>query len=260
MAANAQRLVKDWIQYLKNTQVVGLQSDPDTGKLQYKRKVTSDDVSQFLELKTDYTPEQISNAIHIVLAKNAQGGKPQKIGNNPTPPEPETPPQPGTDVSTWMHYGMRPVGATNRLQGEPAEQPKQIGGKPNNKLNYDPNSVSDIDYRDVPNKNPEALPAPTTPKRKPRFKLRTKGVNEDFEQPEGLEVDENDVEQIFNILVNGDNDKPATPATQAGRAAPAAGSATKPDATVQLNKIKRAIRDTMTDAQRKSLWRALNEI
>ena len=262
MAADTQKLIKDWIQYLKNSQIVALKSDPNTGKLNYKRPVTSEDVTKFLEAKTRYTPEQISNAIHMVMAKNAQGAAPKQLSNEPAQADPESPEgdgkKPGTDVSTWMHHGMRPGDPKNRLQGEPSEQPKQVGGTPNNKLNYDPNSVSDIDYRDVPKKDPEALPAPSE-KRKPRFKLRTKGINEDFEENQGYTLDENDVEQVFNILAGGEADTAPAADTQGGRAAPEAGEANQPDPEA-LNKIKRTIRDTMTDSQRKALWRALNEV
>ncbi len=252
MAANTKQLVKDWIQYLKSTQIVALKSD-SSGKLQYNRPVTSEDVSTFLEAKTDYTPDQIGNAIHMVLAKNAQGGGTEKLPNNPSPEEPA---KPGSDLSTWMHYGMRPGDPKNRLQGEPAEPQKQVAGQSNNKLNYDPNSVSDIDYRDVPNKDPEALPAPSPeeePKRRPRFKLRTKGLKEDFEDNQGYELDENDVEQIFNMLASG------APA-QDSRAAQAPQPDTPKTDPEALNKLKRTIRDTMNDQQRKALWRALSEI
>jgi hypothetical protein len=92
------------------------------------------------------------------------------------------------------------------------------------------------------------------PTRKPRFKLRTKGIKEAFKDNRGYELDEEDVEQIFDILLNNkSSDKAEEPAT--GPAEPA-----KADNTEVLNKLKRTIRDTMTDEQRKALWRALNEI
>jgi hypothetical protein len=247
MAANNQKLVKDWIQYLKNLQIVALKSDPSTGKLSYNRPVTTNDVSHFLELKTDFSPEQISNAIHTVLSKNAQGQK--RISNEPTPEKP------GSDISTWMHNGMRPGHPVNQLPNEPEQTRNQDQGQQSNKLNYDPNSVSDIEYRDIPDKrDPQALPPPkqNEPKRKPRFKFRAKGINEDFEDNKGYELDEKDVEQIFSILLSNATSVPARPAARQ--------TAPKKDSGAELNKLKQLIRDTMSDTQRKSLWRALNEI
>lgn len=221
MAANAQQLIKDWIQYLKNLQIVSLKSDPTTGKLQYKRQPTSDDISRFLEVKTDFEPDQISNAIHTVLAKKAQSGTPQ------APAEPQAPP------------------------AEPAA-PVEPTAPPTEPEDFDQNDQNPNGVQDNEPAEPEEPAA-----RKPRFKYRPRTVNEDFQDSTALQVNEKDVEEIFNLLIKG-------PAVQAGRAAPAAGEAPNPEEapkpdTDALNKIKRTIRDTMTDSQRKSLWRALNE-
>lgn len=223
MAANAQQLIKDWIQYLKNLQIVSLKSDPTTGKLQYKRQPTSDDISRFLEVKTDFQPDQISNAIHTVLAKKAQSGTPQAPVQPPEPAQPAAtePAAPSPEPEDFDHNDQNPNGVQDNEPAEPAEPEEQ------------------------------------EPKRKPHFKYRSRNVNEDFQDSTALQVNEKDVEEIFNLLIKG-------PATQAGRAAPAAGEAPNPEEapkpdTDALNKIKRTIRDTMTDSQRKSLWRALNE-
>lgn len=245
MAANAKQLVKDWIQYLKNHQIVGLQANPESGKLTYKRPVSVDDLHKFLEVKSDFSPDQITNAIHMVLAKKAQGGKPKAIQNNPTPQEPEKPAQPGNDLSTWMHYGMKPVAPKNRLASEPGKLPAPQG----NKTDYNNDDISDIDYRDIPpeqENKPKALAAPE-PKRKPKFRYRNKGLTEDFEDDPGAELDENDVEEVFNILVGGqDQEKEESPKTAR-------------ETAIELNRMKRVIRDKMSDDQRQMLWRALNE-
>lgn len=259
MSVDTKKLVKDWIQFLKNNQIVAMQSDG--GKLQYKREVTSSDITKFLEIKTAFTSEQISNAIHIVMSKNASGNNAPKISDNPSQSSPDqnsnlnpSPSKPGNDVSTWMHNGMRPVGATNRISGEPSKlsnhststgQDKSKSNTPN-EINYDPNSISDIDYKDIPNKQQNALSAPSPTKSKPKFKLRTKGLKEDFDDNEIFLLSEQDVEQIFNVLTgNSSQSQSDTNTTE------------QPDSQA-LNKIKRVIRDTMTDAQRKALWRALN--
>ena len=257
MAANTQKLIKDWIEYLKNFGIAAKKSDPETGKLHYYRPVTSKEIIRFLEITTYFTPEQINNAIQTVLAKKVQGGENPKLQNNPTPEKP------GTDVSTWMHSGMRPSDPKNRLQGEPAEQPEPTPGQndrqANNKFNYGKDDVSDIDYREVPNRKPEALPGPTTKepvkqKVKPRFKLRPKRITEDITDNTGYQLGEKDVEEIFNILAS-DEAKQNEPANTAQTP-----EKPKPDPRAELNILKKTIRDVMTDEQRKSLWRALNEV
>lgn len=253
MAANTKALIKDWIQYLKNLQIVGLKDNPETGKLIYKKPVSVDDLQKFLRIKTDFSPEQISNAIDMMLAKKTQGGNPKAIQNNPSPQEPEQPrksPEPGKDLSTWMHYGMRPTDPKNRLATEPGKLPAASG----NKTDQNTDDVSDIDYRDIPpepeNKQralPAPTPAPEAQPRKPRFKYRNKGVTEDFKNESPVEVDENDVEEVFNLLIKSQNQQPEeTPEEPRAN-------------TEKLNQIKRMIRDRMSDKQRKMLWGALNE-
>jgi hypothetical protein len=118
-------LTRAWIQYLKNMQMVSLQSDPETGKLNYKKPVTLAVLYQFLELSTDFTKEQIAAAIQSALAKkvNPDAGL-EKPGEKEEP--------------TTKQIGNRP--AQPRLQG-PAKQP------PKRKFSKD--GATDIPYRDV---------------------------------------------------------------------------------------------------------------
>ena len=59
------KLEKNWIQYLKSSQIVQLKSDPETGKLAYKRPVKLDDVTRFLSSE-GYEDEQIETALSFV--------------------------------------------------------------------------------------------------------------------------------------------------------------------------------------------------
>jgi len=230
MAIDVKRLTRDWIQYLKNNQIVGMQSDPETGKLNYKRKVTTDDVAKFLEVKTDFDNQAITNAIHMVLAKKAMGAAPKKINNNPSPPAP------GTNLSTWHHTEVKP----GERQPQQPQQAVDIGPT---RLSHDKDSISDIDYKEVPDDDP---------KKKPRFKRRT-NVNEAFVDDEGYTLSEEEIGEIFNILATGQksSEPPATnePARQ-------------PDnerKIKDLNRLKNLIRDRMGNAERKALWRALKD-
>lgn len=265
MASNS-KLIKDWIQYLKSNQIVDQKSDPSTNKLTYRREVTADDVSNFLELKTDYTEEQISNAIHMVLAKKTIGKQQaNRVGNNPTPKEP------GKDLSTWMHQEMTPAqrrdaqqsGTSSRAVTPSGSQnkaePAKIGHTPTqapNRISHDPNSVSDVEYRDIPNSE--------EPPKKPGLRDRLKSkfgrkLREDIEDTPGYTLDEKDVETVFGILAK------AAPSAGSGVAlagdnpeeVPSQGQAA--DKAREINRFKRLIRDHMSDNQRKALWRALSD-
>lgn len=209
MAADKKKLVRDWIQYLKSNQIVALNSDPETGKLVYKRPVTADDLAKFLESASDFGEEAISAAIHQVLTK-----------------------------STVNKSGQKQIQNTPKQKPAP-EQPKRLGAPKSGpmSLSHDPNSISDIDYREI---------------------------NEDFGDTVGIpNLGEDDVEAVIDILSSG-SPKAATPP---GRTQKKGGSTTSPETDLkdqqkkeeEVRKIKRVIRDVMTPAQRKALWRLLVE-
>lgn len=67
--------IKDWVQFLKNNQIVSMNSDPVTGKLIYRKKVTSADLISFLEGNYSIefsTPDEIVRNI-IPSIKNTDG-------------------------------------------------------------------------------------------------------------------------------------------------------------------------------------------
>jgi hypothetical protein len=219
MAANPQ-LIKQWIKYLKNNQIAELKSDPDTGDLSYRRPVKTEDVHNFLEVETDYTPEQISNAIHTVLTGNAINKQPPKLQNNKTP---------SSDVSTWRQSEVTP-GQKQQAIPYSGNQPVQPTKSPR-RSNDD---ATDIEYRDV---------------------------NEAIKDNPGDTLSEDDVEKIFDMLSSAPADKAAN--VRKGRAPkevqPDTGL-TPEEKQASVRKLKRLIRDTMTDGQRQALWRILNEV
>lgn len=238
MAVDLKSLTKEWIQFLKNNKIVDLNSDPATGKLSYKRGVTSDDVSKFLEIKTDFSAEEISNAIHMVLAQGTMKNAQPKLDNNPTPKEPSK------DISTWSYYGMspgnkQPVDDTGTGADNQARTPPRQLGNSQPRVSHDPNSISDIDYRDKPEDKSSVT----------KSKFGRRNVKEEIKDVAGHNLGEKEVEQIFSMLVAP---KPAQSASDNN-------TAVSVDREEQLRKFKRLIRDVMTDAQRKSLWRALHD-
>lgn len=249
MAINLTTLTREWIQYLKNNQIASTQSDPKTGKLKYQRKPNVQELIRFLELKTDFDDADVRNAIKTVLSS-----KGTSTADKPTTPALNAPEKPGTpslagpqskDVSTWTHDEMTPGDRPERRN--PLDAPAK--GK-----KYSNDDAEDATYRDVKPGEP-----PRLTRKKPRYKHRGDGqeptrLSEDFYDRQGVELDENDIKQIFRILLS--------PKAEPEEPAPEGPSPEEVTAKQQedLRKIKRLIRDTMTPQQRKALWRALNEV
>lgn len=221
MAIDKTRLTKDWIDYLKSNQIA-VSSKETPGKLDYKKKVTSDNLSHFLEVKTDFTEEQISNAVHMVLAKKAQGGGPAKLQNNPTP---------GTSVATQdpktpQRQAPKQIGSN---------QPKAAPAAP--KKRYSKDNATDVEYRDV---------------------------NEELNDNTAYTLDEKDVEDVFSILTSSAPASASGPTQRRRGAQPATPVTPNPEEDQakkeeEVRKLKRVIRDKMSPAQRKALWRVLTD-
>lgn len=240
MATNLTSLTREWIQFLKNNQIASTQSDPKTGKLKYRRKPNVQELIRFLDLKTDFSEEDIRKAIKTVMSSKGQGTEPQ--GEQPALPGKK----PEGNVSTWQHTEMRPGDQQQNAYREPLAPPDQP-------KKYSNDDAEDVDYRE-PGQEPGQPPA-LTHKRKPRFKYRTpgQGLKEDFYDRQGAELDENDVKQIFRILL--------TPAEAPEEPQPEAPSDEEVLAKKQeyMRKLKQMVRQTMSPQQRKALWRALGE-
>ena len=275
MASNP-RLTKNWIQYLKNNQIVNLKSDPNTGRLNYRRPVTAEDLFKFLDASSNLGEEKIMNAIRTVLAKKAFGKQPNRINKG----QQDNPQDNPVDVDA--------------KEVTPGNVPPTLSGKQNPKISHNPNSISDIDHREVPvqRRDPRALPPPSNKddeERKPKLRVKHtgslngkphfqyKGLKEDFQDEQGEELDEKDIEEVFSLLLSQqtyDTDTEETPANNRSnqnrqqnkpqQANNATTQQTSPEQDLakneeSLGKIKRVVRDTMSPDQRKSLWRALNE-
>jgi hypothetical protein len=242
MATNVTSLTKDWIQFLKNNQIVNLESNPKSGRLSYRRQPTESDLLKFLDVKTDFDQEDVHKAINSILGKKSSK---EPIAEPPTA-EPTQPVSgelttPGSDISTWRHTEVTP-GEKEPYKSpvEPPEQPKK----------YTNIGAQDIEFRDTEPAGNKALPPP---KRKPRFKYRNKPVTEDFYDRPGKELSEKEIKEIFKLLlVPKEEPEPETPAGPS----PEEVTAKKQE---DLRKVKRLIRDTMTDNQRKALWRLLTD-
>ena len=124
-SANTDELTKAWIQYLKNNQIVALQSDPKTGKLTYKKKVTTDNLSQFLQSETSYDKGTINNVIQSVITGTPLPPAPKPGAPAPTPaPKPGVPPKPGAPATTPAPKPGAPATTPAPKPGAPAQAPK----------------------------------------------------------------------------------------------------------------------------------------
>ncbi len=265
MAISVKPLTREWIQYLKNNRIVSLQSDPKSGRLNYQREVTDRDVIEFLLAKTDYSEKEIKSTIRAVKGGSGAGNELSVPGQSTE-----------RGVSDWMHSGTSPIDGDPRefdnYDEQPAlgNDPRKLGNAPN-KLKPDPDSVTDVDFRDVPDEpeSPRGLPGPKQkedPKAKPRFRNLKPKIKEDIRDKTGNEISEKEVEAVFRQLATGAaaaSDKEKQDAEAAEKEKQAANTPTSAALQAKreedLRKMKRLIRDVMTDSQRKSLWRMLNE-
>jgi hypothetical protein len=279
----ASNLTRNWIQYLKNNQIAALQSDPKSGKINYKRKVTASDVVDFLQNGTDYDDKAINQAIDRVVGsrsgdetsnqeqpadtnlpsvQNQQPGnlatnEPQMRPGSPNSQEPHKPPlappsapskyastnQDATDVEP--RYGPRPALGGGR-KGLPA--PATDTEEP-----QQPAKRTGGKVRGQVSQTPNAI-------RKRQARANRKGLNEDFKDDPGEELSEKEVESIFRYLNKASPSDSETHSKVSGNA-----SGTAPQnqvnpqevRTQELEKIKTLIVRTLTPEQRKQLWDAL---
>lgn len=198
--AHAPELVKPWIEYLKNNQIVAMQSDPKTGDLQYKRKVTTDDLKKFLAGASHYSDNEVNAAISQVVG-NKQPGSSEEPQNKapsfgqpaPAPSKvtykgiPGKAPLPQASTNTQGAYSMKSA-VTPTTKTQPAQQapaPQQPQAQPQNasakkELSQTPNAIR---------------------KRNARAKAKqTAPVTEGFKDLPSQELSEDDIEAIFAAL------------------------------------------------------------
>jgi hypothetical protein len=239
MAINLTSLTREWIQFLKSNQIANSNSDPKTGKLKYNRKPTVQELIRFLDLKTDFDEEDVRKAIRTVVYKKGAGTKAPQDEPKALPGK-----KPEGDLSTWFQNEVTPGERQNPATPlQPQDKPKK----------YSNDDAEDIDPTDTSD------PLTLTHKRKPRFKYKGPGKNptrlsEDFYDRQGVELEEADIKEIFNILLS----PKAEPEEPAGEPEP---SEEEKIAKKQeyMRKLKQMVREIMTPPQRKALWRALGE-
>jgi hypothetical protein len=136
-------------------------------------------------------------------------------------------------ISSAIHTVLtkKTVGKQPRIQNTPPpekEPNKQLGSNvpvaPKKKYNTD--DATDVEYRDI---------------------------NEAIKDFAGSSLGEADVEAVFSILAA------PRPAAAPPAEKPVDQKAIEARKIEELNKIKRVIRDTMTDSQRQALWRILTD-
>ena len=239
----ASNLTKDWIQYLKNNQIAALQSDPESGRINYKRKVTASDVVNFLQVKTDYDDDAINTAIDKVVGSrqpesNISAQEPQATSREPDNNTQQKKYNNSDATDVEPRYGPRPslTGPKQALPAPAAQTPSKkphTGGK----------------------KKGEVSQTPTAIRKRQARSNRKAGLNEDFVDNPGEDLSEKEVESIFKILAG--SEKSSQDVSQVGK------RNTKLDAqkvrTEEVEKLKSVISDSMSAEQRKQLWDALQQ-
>lgn len=252
MASDAKTLTKEWIIFLKNNQIAAQQSDPKTGKLTYKKQPTAADLERFLNLKSDFDEQVIATAIRDALENrpaNKSGTAPPPDKTQPTSPQP-------TQPTTAQPDTENPLAASDEvIDRNNAEWRKNNNIDAMSREWYDSlDSTRPEEPKEPEERKPKLhtkLKTPGTATQKPRVSYR--GLKEDISDIAAEEIDEPTVEQIFNSLAfhAPDEDEPEDD-----------NSSATPDPAAQqdeIKQIKRVVRDTMSDAQIKSLWRELTD-
>ena len=270
----ASNLTRGWIQYLKNNQIAALQSDPKSGRLNYKRKVTASDVIDYLQNGTDYDDKSINQAIDQVVGARSgaeEPGQEQPAGSN----VPAVQKQQGGALDT----GTTPGNPSPRRPGPQPTQPTRPPSK-YAATNGDAEDVQDVSGRRRPalGGGRPGLPAPGTAPEEPQQPAKRTGgkvkgqvsqtpnairkrqaranrkgsLNEDFKDDPGEELSEKEVEAIFKALNRAGPDKQAAGGVQKT-------SSVDPQEVKaqEIEKLKALIAKTLTPEQRKQLWDAL---
>src|ERR1700679_2198321 len=125
--ASDPKLIRDWIQFLKNNQIVSMNSDTATGLLKYKKPVTAALVQQFLSTKSDFDPQQISDVIKQVSFGKS---KPAAVKGNTPPVAPSAPAQAPVDQQPVTPSAQTSQGKNMTNQQWMKSLPQVPGQKP----------------------------------------------------------------------------------------------------------------------------------
>lgn len=272
-------MTRAWIGYLKNNKIVALQSNPG-GKLNYTRKVTQDDVRQFLHTLGQYSDETIETALGsrpstttqpavIEPEDRQEQNQPEDQqaaigGPNVQPPEPRKK-YDNSDAEDVVDKNEIRRNTPRLGNNVPAEQPApHTGGKKAGETSYTPGAIKKRNSRvkaggqlglieewRTQNNLPAYVPS------RPRFR---QWLSEEFNDDAGDTLSERDVEAIFAALpeqgdwVDKELEKQGIGAEKKQEQEP------KDSPEVELKRLKQLIDEKMDAETRKELWDALNNV
>jgi len=247
---NNNRLTREWIQFLKNNQIVSSQAD-ESGKLKYNRQPNVGELYHFLELmgvKKGLIANAISQVVKQIPPEQPTAQAPAKsptqassFSNQTGAPQAGVVPTTGTtmpanvgstparpDTSGYSNVSKQ----MNKMATKAPGVRQQGGGKQPGKLSDDPRAVARRQATAAKKKN---VP-----------------VTEAFKDTQGMGLSEKQVEAIFKLVMQA---KKQGTATQPG----ATSTQGSPDdkKILAVNKVKRFIRDELDPGEVKALWRAL---
>jgi len=262
-------LIKDWIQYLKNNQIVNLESDPTTGKLSYKRPVTTKDLRAFLNGTGNFDDAAVDKAINSLNTTAA----PSAPAAPAAPAAPKTPEErrkeelaKATKIARDKMVPKPPPRAVNPPPSPPRQGSAQAADLKAARAAQSAKAAKSHTGGKVAGAGPsQTRNAINKRNRRSRLAGRPETnesiyamlyvgsvLEEDIADNNIKKISEPEVETVFDML---SSPSAPSPSEEDGVETPEKQLADKEDA---IRKLKRLIRDKMSDQQRISLWRALN--
>jgi hypothetical protein len=243
------RIIKNWIQYLKNSQIVSMKSDP-SGKLDYRRPVRVEDLLHFLRSSTNFDEQKITSAIETVLKnKISSSTELSTTSNQQTNNTDDIQDVEPKDVNP---QDVKQISAPTPAQLPAPTQNTQAPDSEEDELSQTPDAIRKRQRRaEIANQKKMGKQAFS----QMAGHLKSRNLKEEITDEQGATLSEKDVEEILNLLSS--QQEPEQEPKKEPTADPEKEKLKKEE---DVRKLKRTIRDVMTPEQRKQLWRALNEV
>lgn len=245
---NYNDLLEDWIIYLKNKGIVKRQS-ADSGALSYVRRPTKADIVPFL-IDSGFSRDDIQSAIQSVIQKTPS--LPAEPAQLP-PDEVDQPTSPSNDNDTKETIDP---GTIIQFPGI-ADTNFQWGGQQWRLINKKSGKASKIANREVglvltklaKGEDPSAKELLDARKKLGLLASAVNLKNNITEAFVDMPFSETQISAIFTALTNKAVDNKDDAHSK---------ETSEEQKIAEINAIKRSIRDTFTDKQRKALWRILS--
>lgn len=241
---NYNDLVEDWIVYLKDRGIVKRQSG-NNGVLSYVRNPTKSDVMLFLA-DNGFSREKIQAAIQSSLPSSAIPVEPAN-GIADIPIEQPSLPEPAQDNTIETGTEVQFPGIADTVFRWGGQQWRLVNAKSGKASKIANKEVALVLTKLANGEQPATKELLDARKKLGLFASAVNSGNNISEAFVDAELSEPQISAIFTSLVSTLADSNATTAEP-----------TEEQNIAEINAIKRSIRDTFSDKQRKALWRILS--